>query len=1127
MGISTALICALVMMIMLFAIAAIIEANSDYFRRRPRWRQGAYTLALGVYCSSWTFYGAVGSAARDGWSYLPIYLAPMLFLLLAPGFIQRLSQAVADERATTISDFIAARFGHDIVVARLITIIALLGTIPYVALQFRSIGSAISFVSGRDLTVPAMIGAAMIFALFAILFGARRFELAGRSEGLLYAIGVESIIKIGTLAAIGLVALLLLTDAPPVLTQIGIAKLQTLFSPAHLSFDIVIIALISAMAIIVLPRQFYMGLVEAQGTDNLVRARKSLSAYLGIMALVVIPIALAGLSLLPAGAAADLFVLELPTFGGQQWFAVVAMIGGFSAAGSMVIVDAIALAAMVSNDLIFPSILRRDASRVLRNGGGSERDGGASISPLGRQMLLIRRASIVGIMALALIWAVLMSPRESLASIGLVAFAAMAQFTPHLILATAARGRDPLAARLSLLVGLILWSYTLALPQIMPEMWLDGLSGGPFDPLRLFGIGNASPLVHGVMWSLGANIFVLALLMARAAPSNPMPRLFRFQRQITDISDLEQLTARFVGADRAAMEFPPSERRLPVNRKAAERAQRLIASVVGISSARALVTSALADGQMTIADVAKLLDQGGQSLRFSRHLLAATFENIDAGISVVDREMNLIAWNSRYVELFGYPLAMVHVGAPIANLIRHNAQHGDFGPGDIDHHVEKRLGHLRRGMDHSFERHRKDGRVIKTVGGPMPGGGYVMSFTDTTEEARVREELRATLEQLEQRVTERTNALSDANRRLASATREKTRFLAAASHDLLQPLHAARLFTAALQRDVTGGAQELVGRLDSAIVAAEDLLRALLDISLIDAGGVHPRPERLDLGLFLTDLAEGVRPIAQDRGLELRLGTLRGQVESDPGLLRSIVQNFMVNAVRYTEQGGVMIGVRRRGPDWRIDVIDTGVGIDADKVESIFGEFTRLGDVEVEGLGLGLALAERIAKLLGGRIEVQSSPRRGSRFSLFLPAATVEKVERDEPPPIVQAPVPTGQKLTVLVIDNDQRIVEASIALLTRIGHSAIGAVDMAGALAQIDSVDAVLADYHLDNGENGLDLIAAIHARRPDLPAALITAETGEALHMAAREADVRVFTKPVPPAMLEAYLDGLTISA
>lgn len=1123
MGISTALICALVMMILLFAIAASIEANSDYFRSRPRWRQGAYTLALGVYCSSWTFYGAVGSAARDGWSYLPIYLAPMLFLLLAPGFIQRLSQAVADERATTISDFIAARFGHDIVVARLITIIALLGTIPYVALQFRSIGNAISFVSGHDLTVPAMIGAAMTFAIFAILFGARRFELAGRSEGLLYAIGVESIIKVATLAAIGLVALWLLTDAPPALTQIGVAKLQDLFSPAHLSFDIVIIALISAMAIIVLPRQFYMGLVEAQGTDNLVRARKSLSAYLGIMALVVIPIALAGLSLLPAGAAADLYVLELPTLAGQQWFAVLAMLGGFSAAASMVIVDAIALAAMVSNDLIFPSILRREASRALRN----DADGvSGSANPLGRQMLLIRRASIVGIMALALIWALLMSPRESLASIGLVAFAAMAQFTPHLIIATSARGRDPLSARISLLVGLILWSYTLALPQIMPTPWLDGLSGSAFDPLRLFGIGNASPLVHGVMWSLGANIFVLALLMARAAPSSPMPRLFRFQRQVTDISDLEMLTARFVGADRAAMEFPPSERRLPVNRKAAERAQQLIASVVGISTARALVTSALADGQMTIADVAKLLDQGGQSLRFSRHLLAATFENIDAGISVVDREMNLVAWNSRYVELFGYPLAMVHVGAPIANLIRHNAQHGDFGPGDIDHHVEKRLWHLRRGMDHSFERHRKDGRVIKTVGGPMPGGGYVMSFTDTTEEARVREELRATLEQLEQRVTERTNALSDANRRLASATREKTRFLAAASHDLLQPLHAARLFTAALQRDVTGGAQELVGRLDSAIVAAEDLLRALLDISLIDAGGVHPRPERLDLGVFLTDLAEGVRPIAQGRGLELRLGSLRGQVESDPGLLRSIVQNFMVNAVRYTEQGGVMIGVRRRGPDWRIDVIDTGVGIDADKVESIFGEFTRLGDVEVEGLGLGLALAERIAKLLGGRIEVQSTPRRGSRFSLFLPAATAEEVEREAPPLTLPPVIRTGQKRRVLVVDNDPRIVEASIALLSRIGHHAVGAVDVAGALAQLENVDAVLADYHLDNGENGLDLIAAIHARRPDVPAALITAETGEALHMAAREADIPIFTKPVPPAMLEAYLDGLPIN-
>ena len=165
-------------------------------------RQGAYTLALGVYCSSWTFYGAVGSIVRDGWLYLPIYLAPICLLLGAPRFLRRLAQAVAEEQATTVSDFIAARFGHDGAVARLVTLIALVGTIPYVALQFRSIGGALAFASGQPITTPTMIGSAALLALFAILFGARRYELAGRSEGLVYAIGLESVIKIVALTTV-------------------------------------------------------------------------------------------------------------------------------------------------------------------------------------------------------------------------------------------------------------------------------------------------------------------------------------------------------------------------------------------------------------------------------------------------------------------------------------------------------------------------------------------------------------------------------------------------------------------------------------------------------------------------------------------------------------------------------------------------------------------------------------------------------------------------------------------------------------------------------------------------------------------------------------------------------------
>lgn len=1101
----------LALILLLFAIAAAVESRRAAFAHRPRLRHAAYTLALGVYCSSWTFYGAVGSAAREGWNYLPIYVAPMLVLLAAPRFLRRLTAAVAEEKAATVSDFLAARFGHDVVVARLVTVTALLGSIPYIALQLRSIGSAMALVSASDITVPVMIVAALVLGLFAVLFGARRYELAGRNEGLIYAIGLDSLLKLLALGAVAGLAALMVLRAPAGAAEAGLRAVAEQFSPGHLTLEFAVISLIAAMAIVALPRQFYMGLVEAREPDDLVRARFGLAGYLAAMALLVLPIAFAGAALLPR-VAADLYVLQLPSSAGSTLVLAAALLGGVSAAASMAIVDTTALATMVSNDLVFPTVLRSESGEA---------------GAIGRRMLKVRRQAIFAIMALALAWAMLVSPARSLASIGLIAFAAMAQFTPHLLLAAYGGGRDHVAARASLATGLALWLYTLALPPILPPEWLAPFAGSAIDPLRLFGIGRAPPLVHGVLWSLGANLTVYGLLAARGMRAPALPRFQRGRHQVTDLAGLVRLTASFVGEERARAEFPFAREGMPLDRASARRAQDLIARVVGASSARALITSALAGGTMRLPDITRLLDEGRQSLRFSRELLAATFENLDAGISVVDADLNLVAWNSRYEALLDYPAGMLRVGVPVADLIRHNARRGDFGEGDPEFFVERRLDHLRRRLEHSFERRRTDGRVIRTIGGPMPGAGYVMSFTDITDDVRVREELRRTLETLEQRVSERTHELSEANRRLAKADRDKTRFLAAASHDLLQPLHAARLFTAALERDVGPEALPLLDRVESAIIAAEDLLRALLDISKLDAGGVQARPEPLQLAPFLSGLAESFRPAAEGKGLRLRIGPLPGWVHTDPGLLRSVIQNFLANAVRYSERGGVLIGVRRQherggGERLRVDVFDTGVGIEESQVEAVFGEFTRLGAVEAEGLGLGLALSERIARLLGASISVRSTPGRGSRFSLSLPA--MPGPDADPATPAVCAASPRARAaLDVLVVDNDPRIVEATIALLHRLGHRATGAATIAQALPWSRRVDAVLADYRLDNDEDGLTLIEAMRAEAPGLPAIIVSAEDGADLRERAAALQVRVLAKPAGADEIEAFLAGV----
>ncbi|RZL99639.1 MAG: PAS domain-containing protein, partial [Sphingomonas sp.] len=359
---------------------------------------------------------------------------------------------------------------------------------------------------------------------------------------------------------------------------------------------------------------------------------------------------------------------------------------------------------------------------------------------------------------------------------------------------------------------------------------------------------------------------------------------------------------------------------------------------------------------------------------FSRTLLSATLETIDPGVSVIDADLRLVAWNPRYVEMFDYPEGYVVVGRSIADLIRYNAEREGIA-GDIAAHVGRRVAHLARGTPHSFERQRPSGRWIKMVGRPMPGGGYVQSFTDITAEKEAQADLEARVAARTQDLARSNHMLGEARAIAETATRDKTRFLAAASHDLLQPLHAARLFCAALAEDRAPHQAELVRAIDGAIGSADTLLRALLDVSRLDAGGVVPKVERFALGALIDELAVQFRPLAGERGLVLATHPGAFSVATDRSLLRSILQNFLSNAVRYSADGRIWIGARRRGDDVLIEVRDNGPGIAAGDRERIFEEFERLESKGSAGggVGLGLAIVRRIARLLGAAVELRSA----------------------------------------------------------------------------------------------------------------------------------------------------------
>ena len=522
-----------------------------------------------------------------------------------------------------------------------------------------------------------------------------------------------------------------------------------------------------------------------------------------------------------------------------------AYVGGFSAATGMVIVASVALATMVSNDLVVPLLLR---SGAVNEGQGID-----------RQVLWVRRATIVALALMAYAYHRGAPGNASLAQHGLLSFAAVAQFAPALIGGLYWRVASRAGAFAGLFAGALLWAYTLLLPALARSGWFGTgwIEQGPLGlvwlrPQQLFGLSGWDPLTHGVFWSLLLNVGAFFFVSARQRP--------RLQDQLLAApfldpyaqrpaigpggwagsvrgGELLALAERIVGERNARRAFAEHARQQgrawqpdqPADRALAQFTERLLASAIGAASARLTLTSALRGSGMELGEVVALLDEANQELRFNRQILSTTLENISQGVSAVDAEMRLVAWNRRYQDMFGYPDGMLYVGRPVSDLIRWNAERGELGPGEVEAQVQRRIDHLRAGTPYVFERVRASGQVLEMRGQPLPGGGYVTTYSDVTDYKRAELALLEANETLEQRVELRT-------REAEAAQQSKVRFLAAVSHDVLQPLNAARLFTSALRESRDGGEQaHLAGRVDASLRAAEDLLDGLLDISRLDA----------------------------------------------------------------------------------------------------------------------------------------------------------------------------------------------------------------------------------------------------------------------------------------------------
>ncbi len=1130
----------------LFALAARSDRRAAEAGPSPR--PLVYALALGVYCTSWTYFGAVGTAVASGWEYLPIYLGPIFVFLFLPRLIARIAEIVRRESISSLSDFLSARYGKSRAVGAAAALAAVMGGLPYIALQLKSVGMSLEAVAG-EAGAPAspanetVLLTALALAAFSVLYGTRHSDATRANYGLMQVLAIEAVVKLVALCAVALLAIALIAGGAAPLTP----EITATFAPIVPSERFITILILSMAAIICLPHEFHVAMIERRSPADLPTARWLFPAYLAATSLVIVPITLAGLSLVGASQPADLYVLALPAIAGHDLLTLVVFLGGFSAATGMVVVSTIALSNMVTNDLVVPAMMRTGAFARLTGNAGA-------------RLLLLRRLMILALLLLAYSYYRLSGGSAALAQIGLLAFVAAAQFAPALIAAVYWRGARRAGVLAGLIGGTLVWAYTLFLPSILGREAMAAAVPPLLDPHALFGVSPGDSLTHGTLWSLGINLLLLiavslhagerlrdrvqAAVFVDAPPPDTAPGAGQ-GASVRGVSPngLKTLAGRFLQPDAVQHAFEDFERQTgipasgdePADWRLVARTERLLASALGASSARVVLASAIGGANVALPDVLAMLDARTQAERFERHMLQSMLENISQGISVIDEKQRLVAWNSAYVELFGYPSDLVAVGTPIERLIAHNAASG-WITSDAAEAIQRRIGHMKAGRPHTHERRFPDGRYFRITGNPMPGGGYVTTFTDITADKAREAALLDANERLESRVRERTAALERLTEDLLRARQEaeganasKTRFLAAASHDLLQPLNAARLFlgSALTSTDLPA----TLGKADRAIQSADELLRGLLDISRLDQGHITPNPQRLPLGPLLEDLIDEAAPMAERAGIALDLVPTRLAVEADPEFLKSILRNFISNARRYTRSGRVLVGARRRGSNVRIEVWDTGPGIPVERRQRVFEEFQRFETTDnagQRGAGLGLAVVRRLADIMGARIDLRSEVGKGSVFSVTVPRAAALQLAA---PSHRALPVPGSlQGLRVLVLDDEPSILDAMRALLGGWGcevHLA-GTAEAARSAAE-GGLAAIIADLDLRTPDtDGLNVIKSLQGALVDpANAVLLTANATEPVREAAAACGIGVMRKPVDPADLRDFLGACAARA
>src|SRR5713101_6387669 len=737
----------------------VVASYGDRLNPAQRGRAGAliYPLSLAIYCTSWTFFGSVGSATRTNIDFLAIYAGPILMIGFCTPLLRRVVRLAKAQNITSIADFIGARYGKSQAVAATVALIAILGSVPYIALQLKAVASSLETILSEDQAFSSLpiigdiaLTVTLTMAAFAVLFGTRHSDATEHQHGLMLAVATESIVKLVAFIAAGaFVTFWMFTPNELIERAMKTPEAARAIEYVPSIGNFLTMTLLSFCAIMLLPRQFHVSVVENSSDAEVGRARWLFPLYLVAINLFVIPIALAGLVTFPFGAVdSDMFVLALPMAGDSPWLSVGVFVGGLSAATAMVIVECVALSIMVSNDIVVPLVLQRGAQTR------------AGQKDFGDFLLRVRRFAIFAIMAMAYFYYRALGNTQ-LVAIGLLSFAAIAQLAPAFFGALFWRRATARGAMGGMLVGFAVWIYTLFLPS-----FLDGntaglmlLQHGPFGiealrPQALFG-ADLPPLLHGVLWSLALNLLTYVVLSLARQPSSierlqadifvpnalaPMAPTFRRWRTTVTVQDIQSTVAQYLGPERARHSFEAFaathnthlDPAAPADFELLQHAEHLIASSIGAASSRLVMSLMLRKRTVSAKAALKLLDDSHAALHFNREILQAALNHVRQGIAVFDADLQLICSNRQYGEILGLTPHLVQIGIPLREILEFMGAIGPSGADDRQTLIEQRLAAYTAEGEPYLERLPDRHMVVEVRTNRMPGGGLVITFFDVT-----------------------------------------------------------------------------------------------------------------------------------------------------------------------------------------------------------------------------------------------------------------------------------------------------------------------------------------------------------------------------------------------------------